>query len=89
MLICTKHHDGFCLWDTATTDFKATNTPYGRDLLTPMVNAFREEGLDVFFYFSLIDWHHSEFPIDANHPMRNDRHSERRRGRGIFGTMSP
>ena len=72
VLICTKHHDGFCLWDTKTTDFKVTNTPYGRDVLTPMVNAFRDEGLAIYFYFSLIDWHHPDFPVDVNHPMRNN-----------------
>ena len=41
----TKHHEGFCLWDSALTDYKATNTPYGKDLLRPMVEAFRARGL--------------------------------------------
>ena len=44
-VVTTKHHDGFCLWDSALTDYKATNTPAGRDLLRPMVDAFRAEGL--------------------------------------------
>jgi len=68
----TKHHEGFCLWDSPLTDYKATNTPARRDLLTPMVSAFREAGLRTGFYYSLIDWHHPEFPIDGYHPMRND-----------------
>ena len=42
-VITTKHHEGFCLWDTELTDYKATNTPAGRDLLRPMVEAFREQ----------------------------------------------
>jgi len=71
-VITTKHHEGFCLWDTKYTDYKATNTPYGRDVLKPMVEAFREEGLRVGFYHSLIDWHHPEFPIDRIHPQRDD-----------------
>jgi alpha-L-fucosidase len=71
-VITTKHHEGFCLWDTAYTDYKAPNTPYGKDLLTPMVDAFRAEGLKVGFYHSLIDWHHDDFTIDAIHPLRNN-----------------
>ncbi|OGV47570.1 MAG: alpha-L-fucosidase [Lentisphaerae bacterium GWF2_44_16] len=71
-VITTKHHEGFCLWDTKYTDYKAPNTPCGKDLLTPMVKAFRDEGLKVGFYYSLIDWHHSEFPVDSRHPQRDD-----------------
>jgi alpha-L-fucosidase len=74
-VVTTKHHDGFCLWDSQFTDYKATNTPYGQDLLQPMVAAFRSEGLRVGFYHSLLDWHHPEFPIDDLHSMRN--HPER------------
>jgi alpha-L-fucosidase len=72
VVITTKHHDGFCLWDSACTDYKATNTPWGRDVLRPMVEAFRAEGLRVGFYYSLLDWHHPEFPIDEMHPQRDD-----------------
>jgi alpha-L-fucosidase len=71
-VITTKHHEGFCLWDSALTDYKATRTPWGKDVLTPMVEAFRREGLRTGFYHSLIDWHHPEFPIDGLHPMRDD-----------------
>lgn len=71
-VITTKHHEGFCLWDTKYTDYKAPNTPCGKDLLTPMVKAFRDEGLKVGFYYSLIDWHHPEFPVDSRHPQRDD-----------------
>ncbi|NLD43502.1 MAG: alpha-L-fucosidase [Chloroflexi bacterium] len=71
-VVTTKHHQGFCLWDSAVTDYKVTNTPYGRDLIGPMVEAFRAEGLKVGFYHSLIDWHHPEFPIDRVHPQRDD-----------------
>lgn len=70
-VITTKHHDGFCLWDSKLTDYKATNTPFGKDLIRPMVDAFREEGLGIGFYHSLIDWHHPHFPIDHIHPLRN------------------
>ena len=68
-VVTTKHHEGFCLWDSKHTDYKVTNTPYGKDLIRPMVDAFRREGLRVGFYYSLLDWHHPEYTIDRNHPM--------------------
>lgn len=72
-VITTKHHEGFCLWDSEYTDYKVTNTPYGKDLLKPMIEAFRAEGLQVGFYHSLIDWHHPEFTVDRRHPMRDNK----------------
>jgi alpha-L-fucosidase len=71
VVITSKHHDGFCLWDSAYTEYKVTNTPYGKDLLKPFVDAFKAEGLRVGFYYSLIDWHHPQFPIDIHHPLRD------------------
>lgn len=71
VVLTTKHHDGFCLWDSALTDYKATNTPAGRDLIAPYVEALRAEGLKVGFYHSLIDWHHPDFTVDGVHPQRN------------------
>ncbi|HOX38002.1 MAG TPA: alpha-L-fucosidase [Candidatus Brocadiia bacterium] len=70
-VITTKHHEGFCLWDSKLTDYNATNTPCGRDLIKPMAEAFRAKGLHVGFYHSLIDWHHPHFVIDNLHSMRN------------------
>lgn len=73
-VLTAKHHDGFCLFDSALTDYKATNTKAGRDLVREFVEAFREAGLKVGLYFSLIDWHHPDFPKygDRQHPMRNN-----------------
>ncbi len=71
-VVTTKHHEGFCLWDSKDTDYKVTNTPYGKDLIKPIVKAFRNEGLRVGFYYSLIDWHHPEYPVDRIHPMRDN-----------------
>ena len=70
-VITTKHHEGFCLWDSKFTDYKATNTPCAKDLLREVVDAFRAEGIKVGFYYSLLDWHHPEFTIDKMHPQRN------------------
>jgi alpha-L-fucosidase len=65
-VITTKHHEGFCLWDSKLTDYKATKTMARRDLLKPMVRAFREHGLRVGFYHSLIDWHHPQYILDPH-----------------------
>ena len=83
-VVTSKHHDGFCLWDSALTDYKAPNTPAKRDLLKPMVEAFRTEGFKVGFYHSVIDWHHPQFPVDGLHPMRDDvAFREAQKGRDI------
>lgn len=72
-VLTTKHHDGFCLFDSKFTDFKSTKTPYGKDLLKEWVDAFRAEGLKVGFYYSLLDWHHPDFTVDKIHPLgKND-----------------
>jgi alpha-L-fucosidase len=79
-VLTSKHHEGFCLWDCALTDYKVTNTPAGRDVVAEFVAAFRDEGLRIGLYHSLIDWHHPEFPIDELHPSwvagrnKSDRH---------------
>jgi len=76
-VITTKHHEGFCLWDSKLTDYKAPNTPAGRDLLRPMVEAFRARNMRVGLYHSLIDWHHPHFVIDPYiGPLRNSSERE-------------
>ena len=73
VVLTAKHHDGFCLFDSKYTDYKVTNTPAGRDLIKEYVEALREEGLKVGLYFTLLDWHHPDYPHygDRIHPMRN------------------
>lgn len=73
-VMTTKHHDGFCLFDSKLTEYKSTNTPAGRDLVKEYVEAFRAEGLKVGFYYSLLDWYHEDYPAygDKNHPMREN-----------------
>jgi alpha-L-fucosidase len=70
VVLTAKHHEGFCMWDSKFTDYKATNTPCGKDLIREYVEAFRAEGLKVGFYYSLIDWHHPDYTIDQVHPLR-------------------
>lgn len=76
-VLTTKHHDGFCLFDSQHTDFKSTNTPCGRDLVKEYVEALRAHGLRVGLYHSLIDWSHPEFPVDELHPLRDDEAARR------------
>lgn len=60
MVLTTKHHEGFCLWDTKLTDYNAMKQGPGRDLVREFVDAARAEGLRVGFYYSLMDWHHPD-----------------------------
>jgi len=73
-VLTAKHHDGFCLFDSRYTDYKITNTPFGRDLVREYLEAFRAEGLRVGLYFSVIDWIHPDYPHygDRYHPLRGD-----------------
>jgi alpha-L-fucosidase len=57
MVLTTKHHSGYCLWDTETTEFSIMNTPYGKDLVKEYVEGCRKQGLAVGFYFSPEDFH--------------------------------
>ena len=68
-VLTTKHHEGFCLFDSKFTDYKATNTHAKRDLVREYVNAFRAQGLKVGFYYSLLDWHHPDYTMDDAHPL--------------------
>lgn len=72
-VLTAKHHDGFCLFDSALTDYKSTNTKAGRDFVREFTDACRACGIRVGLYYSVIDWHHPDFPKygDRQHPMRN------------------
>ena len=52
----TKHHDGFCMWDTKTTDFNIMNTPYGKDILKELAEACQRHGVALSLYYSNPDW---------------------------------
>ncbi len=67
-VITSKHHEGFCMFDSKYTDYDVMNTPYGKDIIKQWVDAFRAEGLGIGFYYSLIDWHHPQYTIDRVHP---------------------
>lgn len=73
-VMTAKHHDGFCLWDSKLTDYKSTNFSCKKDLIKEYTEAYRAEGLKVGIYYSLIDWHHPDYPhyADEHHPMRGN-----------------
>ena len=76
VVLTTKHHEGFTLFDSKFTDYKATNTLAKRDLVKEFVDAFRAEGLKIGFYYSLIDWHHPDFTVDQYHPLKPENNDE-------------
>ena len=72
-VLTAKHHDGFCMFDSKLTDYKLSKNFGGRDLVREFLDAFRAEGLKVGLYYSLIDWHHPDYPNVGNHPQRDDK----------------
>ncbi|MCU0228223.1 MAG: alpha-L-fucosidase, partial [Bryobacterales bacterium] len=69
VVFTTKHHSGFCMFDTRTTSLNVMNTPFGRDITREVADAFRAEGIAVGFYFSPDDFHwlhQNGKPIDRN-----------------------
>lgn len=73
VVFTTKHHSGFCMWDTQTTPFNVMNTPFKRDITKEIVEAFRREGLAIGFYFSPEDFQYfykTKLPVGRlQHPM--------------------
>ena len=65
IVITSKHHDGFCLWDSAQTDWDVASTPYGKDVLKPLAEACARHGIRLCFYHSIMDWHHPEYGTKA------------------------
>ncbi len=59
--ITSKHHDGFCLFDTALTDFNVKNTPFKRDIIAELAVALRDRGIALHFYYSLVDWTQKDY----------------------------
>jgi len=66
IVMTTKHHEGFCLFDTKLTDYCAPKHAAGRDLVREFVDAARADGLRLGFYYSLMDWHHPDWRTAAN-----------------------
>ncbi|MCP5518683.1 MAG: alpha-L-fucosidase [Verrucomicrobiales bacterium] len=65
MVFTTKHHDGFCMWDTKQTDFNIMRSPFGRDVVKELAAGCRDQGLRFATYHSVCDWHHPDFPLTS------------------------
>ncbi len=66
MVIVTKHHDGFSQFDSKVTDYKITNTPYGRDIIREFADACHKHGMKLGFYYSARDWYHPDYLVGDN-----------------------
>jgi alpha-L-fucosidase len=78
LCVTTKHHDGFCLWDTKQTDFNVMRSPYGRDVVGMIADACHRRGVPLCLYYSIADWHHANYPNQGRHhelagPVEGDR----------------
>jgi alpha-L-fucosidase len=60
--LTTKHHDGFCLWDTKQSTYNTMNTPYGKDILRMLADACHRRGVPLCLYYSIADWHQPSYP---------------------------
>ncbi len=65
IVLTTKHHDGFCLWDTKQTDYNIMNSPFGRDVVKELAAACKRQGIEFGTYYSTCDWHHPDFPLTS------------------------
>ncbi|MEN9974375.1 MAG: hypothetical protein RLZZ282_381 [Verrucomicrobiota bacterium] len=65
MVLTTKHHDGFCLWDTKQTDYNIMNSPFKRDVVKELAAACKKGGIAFGAYYSTTDWHHPDFPLTS------------------------
>jgi alpha-L-fucosidase len=65
MVLTTKHHDGFCLWDTKQTDYNIMTTPFKRDVVKELAAACKKGGIGFGTYYSTCDWHHPDFPLTS------------------------
>ena len=72
LVVTTKHHEGFCLWDSKYTNFDVMNTPFKRDIVKELSDACRKHDIRFGTYYSIIDWHHpsQERNIDGSGPSR-------------------
>ncbi len=61
----TRHHDGFSNWDTKQSDWKITNTPYGKDALKQLADECRKQGMKLFCYYSLLDWYRTDYQYET------------------------
>jgi alpha-L-fucosidase len=65
IILTTKHHDGFCLWDTKLNDYNIMNTPFHRDVVKELAAACKKQGIAFGTYYSVCDWRNPDFPLTS------------------------
>ncbi len=65
IILTTKHHDGFCLWNTRQTNFNVMNSPLHRDVVKELAEACKKQGIEFGTYYSTTDWHNPDFPLTS------------------------
>jgi alpha-L-fucosidase len=65
LVITSKHHDGFCIWDSQHTDYDITATPFGRDVLRELSDACKDQDIMFCTYHSICDWYHPDYPLGS------------------------
>src|SRR5208283_1055585 len=65
IVLTTKHHDGFCLWDTKLTDYNIMHTPFHRDVVKELAMACKKQGMAFGAYYSVTDWYNTNWPVTS------------------------
>lgn len=82
IVFITRHHDGFSNWDTQYSDWKITNTPYGKDVLKQLSEECRKQGIKLGLYYSLLDWSREDYPWETGRTGQ----SSGRNGKGNYAS---
>lgn len=72
LTITARHHDGFCLWPTAYTDYNIMSTPYKKDIVGALAAACKKQGIRFCIYYTILDWYHPDYPIHSPKDQRID-----------------
>ena len=63
IILTSRHHDGFCLWDSQFTDYDMASTPYGKGVIKKLADECKKQGIDFGLYYSICDWQHEDYPV--------------------------
>lgn len=80
--LITRHHDGFSMWDTKYSDFNIMNTPYKKDIVKMVADECHKQGIQLYFYYSLLDWRREDFPHETGRTGQNSG----RKGKGDYAS---
>jgi alpha-L-fucosidase len=90
IVITSKHHDGFCMWDSKVTDYDIVDaTPFERDILKELAQACRKQGIRLCFYHSIMDWHHTDAQAPHYPTYNTDKKKNPNFGRYVESYMKP